>query len=115
MLTRNAAPASQGRLQSGRDVRLACRSGGLDGPTAGLAPGFVQGNLAILPRDWADEFLRFCVANPKPCLLIGIAEPVHGCPLLGGDRKAPNSRRSEGDSWLRLSLELHSDDSRYAT
>ncbi len=55
MLTRNAAPASQGRLQSGRDVRLACRSGGLDGPTAGLAPGFVQGNLAILPRDWAGD------------------------------------------------------------
>src|SRR6266852_5670193 len=63
--------------------------------------GFVQGNLAILPCDWADEFLRFCVANPKPCLLIGIAEPVHGCPLLGGDRKAPNSRRSEAGSWLR--------------
>ncbi len=75
MLTRSAAPASDGALQSGRDVRLACRSGGLDGPTAGLAPGFVQGNLAILPRDWADEFLRFCVANPKPCPLIGIAEP----------------------------------------
>ncbi len=35
----------------------------------------MQGNLAILPRDWADEFLRFCVANPKPCPLIGIAEP----------------------------------------
>src|SRR5258708_4127437 len=75
MLTRSAAPASDGALQSGRDVRLACRSGGLDGSTAGLAPGFVQGNLAILPRDWADEFLRFCVANPKPCPLIGIAEP----------------------------------------
>jgi len=86
MLTRNAAPASQGRLQSGRDVRLACRSGGLDGPTAGLAPGFVQGNLAILPRDWADEFLRFCVANPKPCPLIGIAEPGDPrLPALGAD------------------------------
>ena len=28
---------------------------GLDGPTTGLAPGFVQGNLAILPRDWAGD------------------------------------------------------------
>jgi uncharacterized protein YcsI (UPF0317 family) len=86
MLTRNAAPASHGVLQSGRDVRLACRSGCLDGPTAGLAPGFVQGNLAILPRDWADEFLRFCVANPKPCPLIGIAEAGHPrLPALAAD------------------------------
>src|SRR5260370_26252413 len=86
MLTRGAAPAGDGALQSGRDVGLACRSGGLDGPTAGLAPGFVQGNLAILPRDWADEFLRFCVANPKPCPLIGIAEPGGSrLPTLGAD------------------------------
>jgi uncharacterized protein YcsI (UPF0317 family) len=46
----------------------------------------VQGNLAILPRDWADEFLRFCVANPKPCPLIGIAEPGSPrIPALGAD------------------------------
>jgi uncharacterized protein YcsI (UPF0317 family) len=86
MLTRNAAPAHHGGLQSGRDVRLACRSGCLDGPTAGLALGFVQGNLAILPRDWADEFLRFCVTNPKPCPLLGIAEPGDSrLPALGAD------------------------------
>ncbi len=47
----------------------------LDGSTAGLAPGFVQGNLAVLPRDWADEFLRFCQANPKPCPVLGVSEP----------------------------------------
>jgi len=87
MLTRNAAPVSHaGAPQSGLDVRLACRSGGFDGATTGLAPGFVQGNLAILPRDWADEFLRFCVANPKPCPLIGIAEPGDPrLPALAGD------------------------------
>src|SRR6266404_1650743 len=96
MLTRNAAPASHGGLQSGRDVRLACRSGCLDGPTAGLAPGFVQGNLAILPRDWADEFLRFCVANPKPCPLIGIAEP--------GDPRLPS---------LAADLDIRTDLGRY--
>jgi uncharacterized protein YcsI (UPF0317 family) len=60
---------------TGLAVRLAARAGAFDGPTAGLAPGFVQGNLAILPRDWADEFLRFCQANPKPCPVIGVAEP----------------------------------------
>jgi uncharacterized protein YcsI (UPF0317 family) len=59
----------------GRAVRLAARSGALKGSTAGLAPGFVQGNLAVLPRDWADEFLRFCQANPKPCPVLGVSEP----------------------------------------
>src|SRR5260370_20388992 len=93
MLTRSAAPATHGALQSGRGVRLACRSGGLDGPTAGLAPGFVQGNLVILPRDWADDFLRFCVANPKPRPLIGIAEPCGPrLPSLATDIHIPTDR-----------------------
>jgi len=83
---RNAAQARSGTLDTGLDVRLACRSGDFDGPTAGCAPGFVQGNLAILPRDWADEFLRFCVTNPKPCPLVGIAEPGNPrLPALGAD------------------------------
>jgi len=60
---------------TGLAVRLAARGNELDGPTAGLAPGFVQGNLAILPQDWADEFLRFCLANPKPCPVLGVSEP----------------------------------------
>ena len=34
-------------------VRLEARSGALSGPTANLAPGFVQANLAILPRELA--------------------------------------------------------------
>lgn len=55
-------------------ARLAARLGGYDGPTAGFAPGFVQGNLAILPADYADEFLRFAHLNPKPCPVIGMSE-----------------------------------------
>ncbi|MDQ8728981.1 putative hydro-lyase [Bradyrhizobium sp. LHD-71] len=55
-------------------ARLAARSGALDGPTANVAPGFVQANLAILPRDLAFEFLLFCQRNPKPCPLIGMSE-----------------------------------------
>jgi uncharacterized protein YcsI (UPF0317 family) len=76
--------ASLIQMPTGRDVRRECRSGRFDGPTAGLAPGYVQGNLAILPRDWADEFLRFCHANPRPCPLLAVSEagsPV--LPLLG--------------------------------
>jgi uncharacterized protein YcsI (UPF0317 family) len=75
-----------GALDTGLAVRLACRAGRFDGPTAGLASGYVQGNLAVLPRDWAEEFLRFCQANPKPCPLIGIGEAGDPrLPALGAD------------------------------
>lgn len=67
-------------------VRLKCRSDSLTGPTAGLAMGRVQGNLAILPREYAFDFLRFCQANPKPCPLIGVGEVgERTIPALGDD------------------------------
>lgn len=72
--------------QSGRAARLAVRNGVHRGPTAGLAPGFVQGNLAILPQALAGDFLRFCQLNPKPCPLIGTSAPGDWrVPELGGD------------------------------
>jgi uncharacterized protein YcsI (UPF0317 family) len=58
-----------------RDVRLAARSGALDGPTAGLAPGFVQGNLVVVPAEFASDFASFCRFNPKPCPVIAVSEP----------------------------------------
>ena len=68
------------------EVRLRARSGRLTGPTAGLAPGYVQGNLAILPKDLAADFLRFCHANPKPCPVIGVSNPGDPTlPALGAD------------------------------
>jgi uncharacterized protein YcsI (UPF0317 family) len=57
-----------------RGVRLAARSGAFAGVTAGLAPGYVQGNVCILPRAFADDFRRYCERNPKPCPLIGVSE-----------------------------------------
>ena len=69
-----------------REVRVAARSARLSGPTAGLAPGHVQGNLAILPRELAADFLRFCHKNPKPCPVIGMSEPGDPrLPDLGAD------------------------------
>jgi uncharacterized protein YcsI (UPF0317 family) len=73
-------------LATGLDVRRAARSGALDAPTSGLAPGYVQGNLAILPHDYAEDFLRFCQANPKPCPLLGVSEAGDpAIPALGAD------------------------------
>jgi uncharacterized protein YcsI (UPF0317 family) len=58
-----------------RAVRLAARSGAFAGVTAGLAPGYVQGNVCILPRAFADDFRSYCERNPKPCPLIGVSDP----------------------------------------
>jgi uncharacterized protein YcsI (UPF0317 family) len=59
----------------GRTVRLSARQGTLTGPTAGLALGFVQANLVILPVELAFDFLLFCQRNPKPCPLLDVTEP----------------------------------------
>jgi uncharacterized protein YcsI (UPF0317 family) len=81
-----AVSAATPCLKTGRDVRLAVRAGTFEAPTCGVAPGYVQGNLAILPADHAEEFLRFCRANPKPCPLIGVSEKgVPAIPALGAD------------------------------
>src|SRR5690242_10828491 len=64
------------------DVRAEVRAGTLTGHTAGRAPGFVQANLVILPSLWAEDFLRFCIANPKPCPLLAISNT--GDPSLPG-------------------------------
>ncbi len=52
------------------ELRARIRAGTHTGNTSGLAAGFVQCNIVILPADWAADFLKFCQLNPKPCPLI---------------------------------------------
>src|SRR5262249_30172432 len=59
---------------TGAEVRRLARSGELSGVTAGLAMGFVQANLVVVPRDLAFDFLLFCQRNPKPCPLLDVTE-----------------------------------------
>ena len=54
--------------------RTRIRAGDQTGPTSGLASGFAQANLVILPVDAALDFLRFCVRNPKPCPLLEVTD-----------------------------------------
>src|SRR5579871_909243 len=54
-------------------ARLDCRNG-MAVTTAGVASGYVQGNLAILPERQAADFHRFCQLNPKPCPIIGMSD-----------------------------------------
>src|ERR1041384_6845999 len=68
------------------DERRRCRTGSYAGPTAGLAPGNVQANLVVLPRELAHDFLRFAQANPKPCPVLGVSDAGDPhIPALGQD------------------------------
>lgn len=57
-----------------RQVRRHIREGKWRKPTAGLAPGYVQTNLVILPRDLAFDFLLFSQRNPKPCPVLEVTD-----------------------------------------
>ena len=74
-ILRREEPQEQAAPKTGLAARLKIRRGEHSGPTSGLAPGNVQANLAILPKALAEDFLRFCRLNPKPCPLIGVSAP----------------------------------------
>lgn len=81
------------RTVAARDVTAAARAradiraGRHTGPTSGLAPGFAQANLVVLPEAYALDFLRFCVRNPKPCPVLDVTETGSACP----DALAPDA------------------------
>jgi uncharacterized protein YcsI (UPF0317 family) len=60
---------------TGAELRQAVREGRWTRTTHGLARGFVQANLAIVPERYAFDFLRFCQRNPKPCPLLEVTDP----------------------------------------
>ena len=61
-----------------REVRERIRSQEITFPTAGMAAGYAQANLVILPGKWAADFEEFCRLNPFPCPVLEI---IKGEPL----------------------------------
>lgn len=57
------------------EIRHAVRAGRVSGHTSGLADGYVQGNVAIVPGAHADAFEAFCRANPQACPLLAVSRP----------------------------------------
>jgi uncharacterized protein YcsI (UPF0317 family) len=57
-----------------KEIRNLIRKGKWEKPTAGLAMGYAQANLVILPERYAFDFLLFCQRNPKPCPLLEALE-----------------------------------------
>jgi uncharacterized protein YcsI (UPF0317 family) len=70
---------------SGGEIRSLCRQGRFQRPTTGVALGFAQVNLVVLPASHAGDFEHFCRLNPKPCPLLemtkaGTFEPAESAP-----------------------------------
>lgn len=71
---------------SPRDVRRAIRDGRWRGFTNLVAPGFVQGNLVIVPAAFADDFEDYCHANAQALPLLARSQPGDPfLPALGDD------------------------------
>jgi uncharacterized protein YcsI (UPF0317 family) len=87
------ADRPEGARLSGAEARALIRAGAWRRPTPGLAEGWVQANLVVLPRAFADDFLRFCERNPRPCPLLDVTEPG-----------SPVPRRVAPDADLRVDL-----------
>ncbi|MBS0553243.1 MAG: putative hydro-lyase [Proteobacteria bacterium] len=86
MKPETSAAARQLIAATGLEARQAIRAGLWSGHTSGTAPHYVQGNVVILPEALANDFLRFCQRNPKPCPLLAVSEPGDpSLPRLGAD------------------------------
>jgi len=66
---------SNPKNMSPSELRKLFRQNGLVAPTAGMAEGFAQANLAIIPRELAFDFMLFAQRNPKPCPILDVIEP----------------------------------------
>lgn len=77
---------SEQGLVSAQALRAQIRGGRWTGHTSGLADDHVQGNVVILPQALANDFLRYCQRNPKPCPVLAVSEPGDpALPTLGAD------------------------------
>ena len=73
-------------VSSVQEIRAAIARGEWRKPTSGLAPGYTQGNLVILPKKYAFDFLLYCNRNEKPCPVIDVSEAgVIAPPVAGPD------------------------------
>lgn len=55
------------KTASPREVRALIRAGEITSPTAGMAAGYAQANLVILPAEYAADFAEYARINPAPC------------------------------------------------
>ena len=73
-----------------QEVKKLIRKGEIDFQTSGMCNGYAQANLCILPKDYAFDFLLFCMRNPKPCPILEVGDV--GSKQFNGERR----RRLQG-------------------
>ena len=57
-----------------KDARALIAQEKITGQTSGMCSGYAQGNLCILPKKYAYDFLLFCQRNPKSCPLLEVTD-----------------------------------------
>lgn len=67
---------------SPQEIRHLIRGGKILSPTSGMAEGYVQANLAIVPKNLAYDFLVFALRNPKSCPILDITDVGQAEPKL---------------------------------
>lgn len=89
------------QIKNPGEARARIRAGENTGPTGSLAPGYAQANLVTLPEEYAFDFLKFCVRNPRPCPVLEVADAGSSEPTItapGADLRTdiPRYRVYEG-------------------
>jgi len=82
----NALGVSDARKQLDK-FRQAVRREEWTAPTSGVALGFIQANLVVVPATDAYNFLLFCVRNPTPCPILEVLDEGSPVPV----RSAPEA------------------------
>lgn len=87
------------------ELRSMIRNNEWTKPTAGMANGYAQANLAILKKEHAFDFLLFCQRNPKSCPLLDVTEigsPVPKFAAQAGDIRTdiPKYRIYKYGEWV---------------
>ncbi|KAM0253599.1 hypothetical protein ACHAQJ_007228 [Trichoderma viride] len=95
-------------ILTGQQARLASRHNTHTASTSGLAPGYLQANLIILPSRYANDFRTLCARNPVPCPLIA-ESATKGC----GDAVMSHINTLHGDEILGKGCDLRRDAPRY--
>lgn len=57
-----------------KDVRALIAQEKITSQTSGMCSGYAQGNLCILQKKYAYDFLLFCQRNPKSCPLLEVTD-----------------------------------------
>ncbi len=70
--------------KSVKELWEAIKQGQWRKPTSGLASGYTQANVVILPKKEAFDFLLFCLRNEKPCPIVDVCDPGETAPPVAG-------------------------------